>query len=411
MNPLKFDIPVRKKGYKSPEEVEKREKEIISLFKDEKDKKTFRELLEIAKKKGWRKTSAWRYLQKMVKERKVIKEGKGRGAVYRCNLVELMQLDHFAYLGKIREFCSKKELSLFYDRGSVNCTILGIPSDGLTDYEQLVARAIVEKLSSSWLLLYGLRGTISLRLLAKREVADFYTTLSLYEHDFHKILSNILKQPKMFRQPKMIRDLFRFLMESMISWTRKTGLPDTLCSFDPVIRKYDLEEVDRVTEYPHFKLEDKDLKLFAEELLALTITGNMMESKEFWQCIENWLKFYLLDFFETAKRYNFNKAQEIGEVVLEIFKTVCLRRFYLRPGPTPLVLKKERLLNWNLLLNRYGEENTKVILDLVEEATSRYARKEDKIDAQHWIMEKTHSYLREQGLIDQYVKEKFYGTS
>ena len=33
------------------------------------------------------------------------------GAIYRCNLVELMELDHFKYLEHLRDYCSKNGLS------------------------------------------------------------------------------------------------------------------------------------------------------------------------------------------------------------------------------------------------------------------------------------------------------------
>lgn len=411
MSPLRIDFPIRKKGYKSPEEVEKREREIIALFKDE---KTFAELLRLAKKKGWSKSSLWRYLERMVKERKLIKEGKRRGAVYRCNLVELMELDHFAYLDKIREFCSQEGLYSFHEMGAVNCSILGIPSEGLTDYERLVARAIVEKLSSTWLLLFGLRGIFSQRLQTEKEVIGFYTMLSLYKHEFNEILNNILEHARM-SNPKMIKDFFKYLKKSVISWTEenKMHFPPHFWSLYNLIEQYDLEKADRGIYYPPLEFEGKNVELYPEELVALTITGNMMESKDFIQRIENWLNYYLLNFFEDARQFNFNKAQEITEVALEIFKTVSPRRWNLqsRAGPVPPVLgkeEKERLLNWNLLLDRYGEENTKFILDLVEGATSRFAEKMDEFDVQKWIMENTHSYLKKRGIIELYVKEKFW---
>jgi len=409
-----FDLHERKKGYKSPQEVRKNEKEITSFFKDEKDQKTFKELLGIAEKTGWSKSSLWRYLERMVKERKIIKEARGqkeRGAVYRCNLVELMQLDHFAYLDKIREFCSKKGLSLFYDEGSVNCTILGIPSEGLTDYEQLVARAIVKKLSSSWLLLYSLRGIVSQRLLTERDLIGVYDMLSLYRHEFNEILNNILEHPNM--NASKVKEFLEHLKKSVISWTGKEEIPCSFRSLDNLIERYDLEEIektDKDIDYPPLEFKDENVKLFQDEILALTVTRNMMESKEFWQRIENWLRFHLLEFFEIAQEFNFNKAQEIDEVALEIFKTISIRRWYLRPRLGPLVLRKEekeRLLNWDLLLNRYGEEDTKFILKLVGEATLMYEDGCDKKDVRYVIAKKTDIYLKQKGLIDLYVKEKF----
>jgi len=412
MIPFKTGLPVRKKGYRSPEEVEKSEKEIRSFFKNEKDEKTFTELLGMAKRKGWGKTSLWRYLERMIKERKLIKEGKGKGATYRCNLVELMQLDHFAYLDKIRKFCSKKGLSLFCDQGSVSCSILGIPSEGLTDYEQLVAQAIVEKLSSSWLLLYGLRGIISQRLHTKRRVIDVYNMLSLYRHEFDEVLEHILEHPKM--RAGKIKEFFEYLKKGLISWTRKQEIPCSFLSLDSLTANYDLEKIednDTHLRYPPLEFKDDNIKLYPEEIVALTITGHIMDSKEFSQRVENWLKYYLRILFRSASRYNLSKAQEISEAILEIFKTMSLRGLHLHPASTPPpVLKKEekeRLLNWDLLLNRYGEENTKFIVNLAQEATLRYAAKKDEIDVHHWINKETGSYLEKKGLVDSYVKEKF----
>jgi len=410
---IKFDVLVGKKGYKSPEEVEKREKEILALFKDGKDKKTFKELLKLAKegkKRRWVKSSFWRYLDRMIKEQKLIKESEGRGAVYRCNLVELMKLDHFAYLDKIRKICSQERLDSFHKMGAVDCTIFGIPSEGLTDYERLVAQAIADKLSASWLLLFELRGNCLSRHFTKKEVIDFFTLRSLYQHEFNEMLSNILDLSDMDNS-KMVIDFFKFLKWSMTSWVKKNKIrfPANFWASYSLMEQYDLERADETANYPSTKYPDENVELFGEELVAMTVTGSMMYSHEFSQRIENWLNFFLLRFFETAKRYKFSKAQEIGEVTLEIFKTVSPRRMHFQPRGTYVLRKeeKERLLNWNLLLNRYGEENTKFILNLVEEAASRFAEKKDRIDVHHWIMEKTHSYLKEKGLINLYRKEKF----
>ena len=411
MVPIIFDVPVGKQGYKSPEEVEKSEKEILGFFKDETDKKTFGELLKLAKKKGWSKTSLWRYLERMIKEQKLIKEGEGRGAVYRCNLVELMKLDHFAYLDKIRKICSQQRLDSFQNMGAVDCTIFGIPSEDLTDYERLVTQAIVDKLSASWLLLFELRGNWLSRYFTKKEVIDFFTLRSLYQHDFNEMLSNILEHSGM-GNPKMVKDFFEFLRKSMISWTEKNQIrfPNNFWSLYSLMEQYDLEKTERNMPYPSTKYTDENVELYGKELVAMTVTGSMMYSQEFSQRIENWLNYWLIQFFETARDYNFSKAQEINEVALEIFQTVSPRRTHFQPRSPQILRKeeKERLLNWNLLLDRYGKENTKFILDLIEEATSRFAKEKSEFHVQKWIAEKTDSYLKEKGLIDQYGKEKFY---
>ena len=200
MTPIDFptllNLPVRKKGYKSSEEVAQREREVMRFFNDEKDAKTFAELLRIAEGRGWVRSTLWRYLQRMVKERKLIMEGEGRGVVYRCNLVELMELNHFAYLDKIRDFSSQKGLHSFYEMGAVNCSILGITSGELNPYEQMAAQAIVQNLLHSWVLLYGLRGVISKRLSTREEVIDFYTTLSSISMNSVKYLDVFLNTTK-----------------------------------------------------------------------------------------------------------------------------------------------------------------------------------------------------------------------
>lgn len=414
---IRFDVSVGKQGYKSPEEVEEKEKEILALFKDEKDEKTFKELLKLAKektKRKWCKSSFWRYLERMVKEQKLIKKGEGRGAVYRCNLVELMKLDHYAYLDKIRKICSQERLDSFHNMGAVDCTIFGIPSEGLTDYERLVAQAIADKLSASWLLLFELRGNCLSRYITKKEVIDFFTLRSLYQHDFNEMLGNILELSGM-KNPKTIKDFFQNLEESMISWLEKNKIrfPTNIWSLHSLMKQYDLERADETANYPSTKYTDGNVELIGEELVAMTVTGSMMYSQEFSQRIENWLNYWLLRFFETARRCEFSKAQEIGEVTLEIFETISPRRKHFQPRGTYVLGKeeKERLLNWDLLLNRYGEENTKFILNLVEEAASRFTKEKSKFHAQKWIAEKTDSYLKQKGLMDLYGKEKFFDNS
>ena len=404
-----LDLPVREKGYKSPEEVKKREKEIQSLFKDEKDAKTFQELFEAAKKKGWSKTSVWRYVEKMVNERKIIKEGEGRGATYRFNLVELMQLEHFAYLNKIRELCSQKGLYSFYDMGAVNCTVLGIPSEGLTYYERFLAQAIVDKLSSSWLLLFGLKHNFSRRLSTQKEEIDMFGLLSLFQHEFSKVLSKVLEDQKFSANPKMVNDFFQHLKNCMESWTKMNGVRCGFSAFDGLFELYTHAQATGHSDYSPLEIKDSN-ELNEEEIVALAVTGNMKESKEFSKRIENWLNYYLPRFFETAREFNFSKAQEIGEVVREIFRTISIRGYNYLPGPSPFVLKKEekeRLLNWNLLLDRYGEEDTRFILDLVEGATSRFASSKNEIDVWKWIRKETKKHLKNKSVINLYKQQKF----
>jgi hypothetical protein len=177
------------------------------------------------------------------------------------------------------------------------------------------------------------------------------------------------------------------------------------------MREFDVDTAKRGLDYPPLRLKDENAQPYAEELVALTVTGSMMESREFSQRLENWLNYYLLKFFETAREFNFSKVQEIGEVIFEIFKTISLRGLTFLSGDRPLELRKEekeRLLKWNLLLDRYGEEDTEFILDLVEEATSEYARTKDEIGMQHWIVEKTGNYLKEKDILDPYAKEKYW---
>ena len=93
-----------------------------------------------------------------------------------------------------------------------------------------------------------------------------------------------------------------------------------------------------------------------------------------------------------------------------MFEIISFRRSSLLSRDRPPELRKEekeRLLRWNLLLDRYGEEDTRFILDLVEKATSRYAKTKDEMDVRRWIMEKTRSCLKEKDILDRYAKEKF----
>ena len=287
--------------------------------------------------------------------------------------------------------------------------MLGIPSSGLSEYESLIAEAIKDQLLNSWMLLFGLRSKISTRIYKKTEIIDSYSLLSLHNHALSELLVKIIESSPVRLYGK-VKELFNTLKEVIINWTEENKIPCDFHQLYNIYLKYDLEKADPFVGYTPLEI-DEESKLFPEEIVALTVTGDMMLSKEFSERVENWLKYYLLKFFKTAKRYYFNKAQELGEVTFDIYKTFTLRRENLFPRAGPFLLQneeKERLLHWDVLLNRYGEKNTQVILDIVEEATKRSVGKSDDIDIQYWISEIIHKYLEENGLIESYIEESFW---
>lgn len=409
--PEDFLPPERKKGYQSPEEVERRRKEVLSLFKDEKDRKTFTQILAELKKIGWRsQSSVSRYLKKLLDERKLIREGEVRGALYRCNFVELMELDHFRYLERLRDYCSKNGLDSFHQWGAVDCSMLGIPSEGLTKFEHSIVEAITEQLSKSWLLLFNLRGVVSTRLSKESEIIDFYSLVSLYQHYFYEVLVYVSENLRVFHNPQMIKDLFILLRNTVIHWAEKNEVTYNFDELETLLERYDLEKAAEIR-FPELDFDVKDPKYYPEEMVALTVTGSMKTSREFNQRVENWLKYFLNITFQTAKRFGFNKVQELHEVAKEMFDTIAYRSQTFRPSKRPHVLEKtekERLLNWDLLLKRYGENNTRIIMDIVEKATIMAAEKHPLFKIQDWIAETVYKILEDKGLIKAYREERFW---
>jgi hypothetical protein len=173
----------------------------------------------------------------------------------------------------------------------------------------------------------------------------------------------------------------------------------------------DLEKAEPFIDSPKLKFKDEETNLYPEEIVALTVTRDMESSKEFVERIENWIKDYMYDFLKEAKRRSLNKAQELEDVVQGILSSLNIRRIHFIPMRGPLVLKKvekERLLNWSLFLDRYGEKNTKFIFDLVEIGTLKLAEYQEVEEIGHWIRKTVRNYLEKEGLIESFMRESFW---
>ena len=74
--------------------------------------------------------------------------------------------------------------------------------------------------------------------------------------------------------------------------------------------------------------------------------------------------------------------------------------------------EKERLRHWRTLIERYGEENVNLFLDLVEKLNLEQLRLFDEIKSQDfsasaWIRKNLEEKLKDMELFERYTTEKF----
>lgn len=404
------------RGYRGPNEIKETEEQILSIFEDEEDTKPFMELhrgLSRSTRIRWPKSTVWRYISRMVEEGKIVKEGEGRGAIYRLNRVKLMKLDHFSYVDKIKRFCIQHDLHMLSTPGAIDCSILGIPpEDNLTEYEQQIVQGVSERLLSTWIWLHSLSCDIARRKQTEEETYGAFTLFYLCEQELNKALHWILEDYG-YSHPEIFEKLLSSLKEKIVEWAEENGLPAEiskyLAHFNGLTEQFDLENVHEIGDCnpPNFNHESSPV--YPQETLALLVTKNMMDSKEFHLHIENQLNQYLDLIFENAEEFDWNKAQEIVEVSYGSFRIISsCGRVYHRSFYILTTGEKERLTEWNVLTNRYGAEITRVILDLVQESTKKLSEGTEEFEVHNWIAEKVSEYLREEGLVERYTREKFW---
>jgi len=390
---------MRKKGYKSPAEVQRREKQILAVWENNK-KKTAKEVQKLlANKDGfWHKVNVSRYLKKMTENFYLLKDGEGRGATYKPNRAGITTRELLENLGKIDNFCRSEGLYNFRTIGWFDCDLFGVPPDEqLSPFEREVVRTIRWKLADAWQVFYHLKYVLAARMATGHEKRDVHTSAALYEHKFFNSLHNIFffSEPDIRKWKGFLDDLTK----QMASLSKKYGLagPTTAGfkrvteSFPPVDESF-LDE-DEISNLVFGKMLDS-------ENLALVVTQSFMQTDEFRGKIENWI-YGWTRFIRGRKKCN--KFQELVNLIWWTERGLMQRCQRLERE------EKERLRHWPFLIERYGHENVKLFLDLVDELNQKELKLfgKQEFDSSAWIHGKLEESLKAKGLFETYMNEAF----
>lgn len=298
-----------KKGYRSKEQQNEIENAILDVWRDNPDPKTFIEVivllkLEFPPKKKTRKRSPYRgtisrYLNRMAKEKKLIRDGKGRGATYRPNSAKIMSLNHSEYYKEKLALAEGNNSYQLLNYGVFDISLLGIPPEAqLNEEEKRILRKLINELSDVWISFNTLKYNIALRQ----------------------------------------------------------------------------KGIGRIARYGNSSVENVIDDLFKQrENLALLVTHSMVESREYASCIENTILSRFEYIVQNASRFNYNKYQELAELVYDIFEHV----FSVLPtftGKFPLSdEEKQRVLDMKPLLKRYDKQGIDIIVEVLEKILRKYA--------------------------------------
>jgi hypothetical protein len=283
--------------------------------------------------------------------------------------------------------------------------LFGVPPDEqLSPYEYEVVRTIREKLADAWQLLYHLKYVLAARQAAGHEKRDMHTLTALYEHEFFNSLHNI----------------FFFSESDIQKW--KCFLDDLAEQMASLSEKYELAGpitagFRRVTEsFP--PLEDGSFldrdgisnlvfgKMMTDsENLALVVTQSFMQSAEFSGKIENWI-YGWTKFIRQGKKNQCNKFQELVNLIWWTERGLMQKCHRLERE------EEARLRHWHFLIERYGQEDVTLFLDLVAELNQKELklfdkRELDSFSPRIWIHQKLEEKLKAKGLLEEYMNEVF----
>lgn len=396
----------RKKGYKSPAEVQQREKEILAVWGESNEEKTANEVRKLLPNKNgfWHKVNVSRYVNRMEKKWCLLREGEGRGAKYRPNRAAITTRKLLENLGKIDSFCRSEGLYNFRTMGWFDCDLFGVPPDEqLSPYEREVVQTIRWKLADAWQLIYHLKYVLAARIAAGHERRDVHTLAALYEYEFFNSLHNIF----LFSEPdiRKWKGFLDDLLKQMASLSKEYELAGpTTAGFKRVTKSFPPVEDES------FLDEDEISKVFGKmvpdsENLALVVTQSFTESDKFRGKIENWI--YGWSWFIRGRKENqYNKFQELVNLIQWTERWLMQRCQRLKEA------EKERLKQWLFLIERYGHENVNLFLDLVDELNQKELKLFDKheldsLDSSAWIRGKLEERLKAKGLFEMYMNEAF----
>lgn len=397
----------RKKGYKSPAEVQRRENEILAVWGESNEEKTAKEVQKLLPNKNgfWHKVNISRYVNRMEKKWYLLKEGEGRGAKYRPNRAGITTRKLLENLEKIDNFCRSEELYNFGTIAWFDCDLFGVPPDKqLSPYEREVVRTIREKLANAWQLIYHLKYVLAARIAAGHERRDVHTLAALYEREFFNSLHNIFffSEPDIQKWKGFLDDLLKQMasLSEKYELARPTtaGFKRVTESFPPVEDESFLDE-DEISNLVFGKIVPDS------ENLALVVTQSFTQSDEFTGKIENWI--YGRSWFIRGRKKNqHNKFQELVNLIWWTERWLMQRCQRLRGE------EKERLRYWLFLIERYGHENVNLFLDLVDELNQKelklFGKHElDSLDSSAWIRGKLEERLKAKGLFEMYMNEAF----
>ncbi len=408
--------------YIGPAKVAKRKGDVLNVWAEKDDTpKTFSEILSSLRKKAkhkenlfWKvksgKRNLSRYLKEMVeKDGLLIRRGNwGRGkkgATYRPNRAGITTRELLENLGKIDNFCRSEGLYNFGTIACFDCDLFGVPPDKqLSPYEREVVRAIREKLADAWQLIYHLKYVLAARIASGHERRDVRTLAALYEHEFFNSLHNIFffSEPDIRKWNSFLDDLSK----QMASLSQKYGLTSpTTASFKRVIKSFPPVEDES------FLDEDEISNLVFEKMvpdsenLALVVTQSFNQSEEFRGKIENWIYGWtrFIRFIRGRKTNQCNKFQELVNLIWWTERGLMQRCQRLKRE------EKDRLRHWPVLIERYGQENVTLFLDLVEELNQKELKLFGKheFDSSAWINKKLEERLKAKRLFEVYTNEAF----
>jgi len=410
--------------YKSPAEVAKRKDEILNLWRREDDThRTFTQVFCLLPKEDefWRGKSGKRNLSKYLKEmvekdkRLILSGERGRGkkgATYRPNWAGITKRNYMKDLLKLYDSCLFNDLYNFGGLAWFDCRLLGVPPDEkLTPYEREVVRVIREKLADAWQLTYFLKYVLAARIVAGRERRDVYTLRALYEHEFFHSLHNIL----FFKELDIQRwkDLLNDLADQVVSLSEKHGVAQVVdgyfAGFKHVTESFppnaEIESFLDETEFSKLLLDETSpLPKGFSENLALLVTQSVTQSEEFRGRLENYI-YRTIEFFR--KQPGYAKFEELVTLI------EWIERSLMDMGCHRLEkLEKERLRYWPFLLDRYGQENVNLFLELVDELNAKELelRKRHKLhafSAYKWVRQELEERLKAKGMFERYIKENF----
>jgi len=434
---------VGQKGYRTEEEIRAVEKEILEkVWEKDDEPKTLIEVCHILGVDRRNKSTVYRYLERMVEKRTLIKEGKGRGATYRPNRARVLSMNHVEFfLKKVKESEKTESLQTF-TQGMFDVSILGLAkNEKLNEYEQFLLDTFLEEVTNAWTFLYGLKEIISIRKAVERHIEHAWMTQhALFWKFYYELIDAYALSPAKIQEvlETLKEALLKKYLEFKLVSPREEKTP--FDSFDKLMKKYDLQKFGWHRDYPLLdKNKEKIANTISEEVfeesenLGFLVTLSIKASSEYWENIENPIIDWVRIFQGTAEECKLTKFEELAGLIKYIAQSCLTDLYFISPRkvrrfedkmrkekgtdweitiakPREPVLRgltedeKARLRDLDLLLKRYGEEGIEVIIETLDKL------KGTKVEDLDFLIvdEKLEEVLKKKGLLKRYAREHFY---